>query len=37
MEYGIHFISVSGRYVCYKEDYVEGVRQEEDQFFTFHH
>ena len=22
LEYGIHFISVSGRYICFKEDYI---------------
>jgi hypothetical protein len=38
LEYGIHFISVSGRYVCFREDYVEGKsRHDEGQFFTFHH
>jgi hypothetical protein len=37
LEYGIHFISVSGRYVCFKEDYVEGRGKQEPQYFSFHH
>jgi hypothetical protein len=38
VEHGIHFISVSGRYVSFKEDYIEGKSKNEDaQYFTFHH
>jgi hypothetical protein len=38
IEYGIHFISVSGRYLCFKEDYIEKkAKGEDDQYFTFLH
>lgn len=37
-EYGIHFISVSGKYLCFREDYIEKKgKGEEDQYFTFLH
>lgn len=38
VEYGIHFISVNGKYVCYKEDYIESKsKHEEDQYFVFYY
>lgn len=38
IEHGIHFISVAGRYISFKEDYIEGKnKHEEAQYFTFHH
>ena len=36
MEYGMHFISVSGRYLCYRENFIEGEGQEHC-YFSFHH
>lgn len=49
MEYGIHFITVGGKYICIKEDYQEGTEatslskivnsaaKSEDVYFSFYH